>query len=801
MARLLSRRSSHVLLAILSLFLLGTVAFLWAVRSYFSIDAAAIVRPEELGTWEEIQLGAPELSLSWKARYPWLAKALSLKPHESTKLDAAAQVEFDDAIAKHAADAAKAAGFGDDGFGYIPTGRNNTPKAWNPITDPPEKIPRIIHQTWKEKTLPPQWQAVRDECAHMHPDYKYMLWTDADSRKFLVDNYPWFLPIFDAYPYPIQRADAIRYFILHKYGGIYMDLDVGCLRRLDPLLRFEVVLPKTIPVGVSNDVMASAPGHPFMDHLIHNLVTFNHRYLTHYPTVMFSTGPMFVSASYGLYVDANGGAVPSTPSNPSAGFSGIRVLPKALYGKNAKPSEAPDSFFRHFYGSSWHAGDAGFLIFLREHGRFMIFIGFCLVVYGVLRAFAPRLFMAWGDRQDSRRRSSRRRGRWISLPFIRDPRSGQYRSLPDDPYADGTRRTKRFAEEGIQTGMSPTLSEGHHEFIGMSTRSSRTRVAAPRPQRAGLPLFQLGDGENSNGEDEDDLGPGLNAERLGQTESTSGILSWMNMSGSGSRPQSSASVALSSDISSPSASGGDGAIGLGRSGSASKSKALKSSSNGVLYLPAFLVGSNSSMSGSTDSTPASARTFDDHNLHSPTDSSAFSTTGLVPPWKLTKPHSRSGSNVPGSSLGNWAASFLNRSTDKDEALLSSERVPGASTSEHATDQSSALQRMWGGVSMAARTPSPSMFLNSFNNRRNENRSAHDLESIGTAMDSIMSTKEAEGATDDESKTLSSVITDDVPPPYESRLSGQHSRQTSQPESEVSVDDVTPKLSAQRKVGR
>ena len=366
MARMLSRRTSQVLLILLSLFLLGTIAFLWAVRSYFSIDAGAIIRPEELGTWEEIRAGAPEYTLSWKARYPYLAKALSLKPQESVVLDSKSQLEFDDAIAKQAAEAAKAAGFGDDGgLGYIPSGRDNTPKPWNPTTDPPEKIPRIIHQTWKDKNLPPQWQLVRDECARMHPDYEYRLWTDADSRQFIEEYYPWFLPIFDSYPYNIQRADAIRYFILHKYGGIYMDLDVGCLRRFDPLLRFEVILPKTIPVGVSNDVMSSAKEHPFMDHLIHNLVTFNHRYLTHYPTVMFSTGPMFVSASYGLYVDAEGKSTPSTPGNPSAGFSGIRVLPKPLYGKNAKPSEAPDAFFRHFYGSSWHEGDAGFLIFLR----------------------------------------------------------------------------------------------------------------------------------------------------------------------------------------------------------------------------------------------------------------------------------------------------------------------------------------------------------------------------------------------------------------------------------------------------
>jgi mannosyltransferase OCH1-like enzyme len=40
-----------------------------------------------------------------------------------------------------------------------------------------------------------------------------------------VARYPWFLETFDGYVYPIQRADAIRYFVLHHFGGIYIDLD------------------------------------------------------------------------------------------------------------------------------------------------------------------------------------------------------------------------------------------------------------------------------------------------------------------------------------------------------------------------------------------------------------------------------------------------------------------------------------------------------------------------------------------------------------------------------------------------
>jgi hypothetical protein len=33
------------------------------------------------------------------------------------------------------------------------------------------------------------------------------------------------LETFDGYRYPIQRADAIRYFVLAYYGGTYLDLD------------------------------------------------------------------------------------------------------------------------------------------------------------------------------------------------------------------------------------------------------------------------------------------------------------------------------------------------------------------------------------------------------------------------------------------------------------------------------------------------------------------------------------------------------------------------------------------------
>lgn len=152
MARLLSRRTSHVLLTLLAIFLLGTVIVLSSVRAYFSIDSTAYVLPEELGTWEEIRWGATgeeALPLGWAARYPWLAKVL----HRGK---AAAAATAEEQKAQLAALASAPA-------------RDTSVWKWNDGS-PPEKIPRIIHQTWKDNTLPPKWQAVKDACVEMHPD-------------------------------------------------------------------------------------------------------------------------------------------------------------------------------------------------------------------------------------------------------------------------------------------------------------------------------------------------------------------------------------------------------------------------------------------------------------------------------------------------------------------------------------------------------------------------------------------------------------------------------------------------------
>lgn len=58
----------------------------------------------------------------------------------------------------------------------------------------------------------------------------------------------------------------------------------------------------------------------------------------------------------------------------------VRILPKELYGKNIEPDLAPDSFFYHYYGSSWHKKDSFIFTFLGNFGKTLMNIAFLIVI-------------------------------------------------------------------------------------------------------------------------------------------------------------------------------------------------------------------------------------------------------------------------------------------------------------------------------------------------------------------------------------------------------------------------------------
>ncbi|CAI4854081.1 ALI_HP2_G0054030.mRNA.1.CDS.1 [Saccharomyces cerevisiae] len=246
----------------------------------------------------------------------------------------------------------------------------------NPDAPPkPQLIPKIIHQTYKTEDIPEHWKEGRQKCLDLHPDYKYILWTDEMAYEFIKEEYPWFLDTFENYKYPIERADAIRYFILSHYGGVYIDLDDGCERKLDPLLAFPAFLRKTSPLGVSNDVMGSVPRHPFFLKALKSLKHYDKYWFIPYMTIMGSTGPLFLSVIWKQYKRWG------IPKNGT-----VRILQPAYYKMHSY------SFFSITKGSSWHLDDAKLMKALENHILSCVVTGF---IFGFFILYGEFTFYCW----------------------------------------------------------------------------------------------------------------------------------------------------------------------------------------------------------------------------------------------------------------------------------------------------------------------------------------------------------------------------------------------------------------------
>ena len=250
---------------------------------------------------------------------------------------------------------------------------------YNRNKDGERKVPRIIHQTWKNKNIPEIWsQSPRDWMAK-HPDYAYVLWRDEDLRTLILTAYPWALETYTKLKYNIQRADFGRMFVLHAYGGVYSDLDLVPKRSITPLIElfendrtgFEIALVQG-PSGragldLSNFFMFSLQHTSWI--LSYSCYVINESWkelqpwyiralqrIKHY-YVMSSTGPAAVSAVHNKIMAENGKNVDVMV------IPAVFVNTTKIYEKVDIDAPADDNLrFAQLKGRSWCDKSTGFAI-------------------------------------------------------------------------------------------------------------------------------------------------------------------------------------------------------------------------------------------------------------------------------------------------------------------------------------------------------------------------------------------------------------------------------------------------------
>jgi inositol phosphorylceramide mannosyltransferase catalytic subunit len=121
------------------------------------------------------------------------------------------------------------------------------------------RIPRTFHRIWiGGEALPAEHEHFGETFALHHPNWEMRLWTDED------------LPALDITVADQRRArtrselaNLMRYEVLSRFGGVYVDTDFECLRPLTPLLRgIDAFTALELPGRTATGILGSVPGHP-----------------------------------------------------------------------------------------------------------------------------------------------------------------------------------------------------------------------------------------------------------------------------------------------------------------------------------------------------------------------------------------------------------------------------------------------------------------------------------------------------------------------------------------------------------
>ena len=172
-------------------------------------------------------------------------------------------------------------------------------------------IPKIIHQIYfnlYDTKLEEQEFFYRSHlnCSNQK-GFKYMLWNEQTSLELIKNEYNTYLKFYKDLRYDIQRNDFIRFCILHKYGGFYIDLDMIILQPLDSLINNTKVFHNIRYVKpnfsfIENDFMGVIKGHELWKHVMkYCVINYNEKkQIDIYNTwkgrfVLQTTGPKFLA--------------------------------------------------------------------------------------------------------------------------------------------------------------------------------------------------------------------------------------------------------------------------------------------------------------------------------------------------------------------------------------------------------------------------------------------------------------------------------------------------------------------------
>jgi mannosyltransferase OCH1-like enzyme len=149
-------------------------------------------------------------------------------------------------------------------------------------------IPPIFHRIWLGGPMPAMYVEYGQSWQALHPSWEMRLWTESNLPPLVNQG------LFEASDLLAQKADIVRYEILSRYGGVYLDCDFECLKCIEPLLDgLEAFAAKESEDLVGNSILGATAGHRFFEHIVDSLGASVSEFGL--ANVIESTGPDFLT--------------------------------------------------------------------------------------------------------------------------------------------------------------------------------------------------------------------------------------------------------------------------------------------------------------------------------------------------------------------------------------------------------------------------------------------------------------------------------------------------------------------------
>lgn len=131
----------------------------------------------------------------------------------------------------------------------------------------------LLHHMWLQGFDEAPVSRAVIEARSWGSQFEHKYWDEASVKALVQVHYPDWLHFYSRIPTLIIKCDISRAFVLHRYGGVYADLDIlpsaqhgEVVDSLQPLLRDKVVAMGQTVLGLhlaNNCWMACRPRHPF----------------------------------------------------------------------------------------------------------------------------------------------------------------------------------------------------------------------------------------------------------------------------------------------------------------------------------------------------------------------------------------------------------------------------------------------------------------------------------------------------------------------------------------------------------